>query len=938
MAEEKDNTVYISYASKSKRIYDEIAKHYNVETNSVDHERDSFVHRLYNQLTAEGIPCKLDDVDVQGGSITEFEQAIGNANYVVVVLSDKYFISPHCMYEWDLIHKDAEVKKIYYVYFTGETIRCEDGTEFKGINCPIKDEHKDYYPKVIKPVWEKRYKNLRDELDYTYRELSAVEAYFCNGDINKNKDISSPISKAYLFKKSFESITSILKNVAVIKDTNEGEEKKVVQYIKNKLGWKTNSVSPTLGEKSDERSKLPSAILSKFQKNSFIPRDSDVKNVADLLDMKKVVNITGIGGCGKSTVSILYLVGTQDTESKYKNGFQDRYSCVTDIIINNEDVYKDFCDTFVDERHVVEYVKQRVEDTQPDYYQTFLSILRYLNDCPTEDKPMLLVMDVNETANYAQVKEVIKKFVDICKNWKLLVVSREVLCDDKQDFIDISRVDTIEFSFIKRLFLYYVDKNGFRSKCEAIDDNDLMTIFSKLGNLPVLIRALADFWNAECTVSSILDYLGDGNLSPEIKELQVSSINKEGVKAEIYNQIGNFLSLLCIFKNLPSDLHKNVVRCMMLWDADYYPKKFIQKAVSGTSSMNPVFNQTLSDLENRCLLDSRKDSNDVLEYKMHGLIAQTCREQVFASQKTIIDSNTGKKKVVDNPDYEVNAPCRNFSDYIRNICSNVIGKNGFDKDFLRLIKKRGFLKLIQYKGFDDFYYSWLDSLSGYSSNIDDNISDNPFINDYVNNMVFVKRGQSVYNDFYIGKTQVTQNLWQAVMGFNPSNFTPKIKAINKRGITDTSKFPVEQVSWFDCFAFIMKLNEITHLKFRLPSETEWEYAAGWRKDGGWNKYSGCDNEGLLNKFAWYTENSKNITHEVATRLPNELGIYDMSGNVWEWCQDLYESSGSSRVLRGGSWDDGAYNCRVSIRNSSDPGFRNYSRGLRLALPCSPFPS
>ncbi|MBP5681910.1 MAG: toll/interleukin-1 receptor domain-containing protein [Bacteroidales bacterium] len=264
MAEEKDNTVYISYASKSKRIYDEIAQHYNVETNSVDHERDSFVDMLYKQLTAEGIPCKLDDVDVQGGSITEFEQAIGNANYVVVVLSDKYFISPHCMYEWDLIHKDAEVKKIYYVYFTGETIRCEDGTEFKGINCPIKDEHKDYYPKVIKPVWEKRYKNLRDELDETYRELSAVEAYFCNGDINKNKDISSPISKAYLFKKSFESITSILKNVAVIKDTNEGEEKKVVQYIKNKLGWKTNSVSPTLGAKSDVRSKLPSAILSKF--------------------------------------------------------------------------------------------------------------------------------------------------------------------------------------------------------------------------------------------------------------------------------------------------------------------------------------------------------------------------------------------------------------------------------------------------------------------------------------------------------------------------------------------------------------------------------------------------------------------------------------------------------------------------------------------------
>ena len=672
------------------------------------------------------------------------------------------------------------------------------------------------------------------------------------------------------------------------------------------------------------------------------------------MDKKKVVNITGIGGCGKSTVSILYLVGTQDKESKYTNGFQDRYSCVTDIIINNEkNVYKDFCETFVDERHVVEYVKQRVNDTQPDYYQTFLSILRYLNDCPTEDKPMLLVMDVNETANYAQVKEVIKKFVDICKNWKLLVVSREVLCDDKQDFIDISRVDTIEFSFIKRLFLYYVDKKGFRSKCEAIDDNDLKIIFSKLGNLPVLIRALADFWNAECTVSSILDYLGDGNLSPEIEALQTRSVNKEGVKAEmlqtrsvnkesvkaeIYNQIGNFLSLLCIFKNLPDGLHKNIVRCMMLWDADYYPKMFIQKAVLGNDSMNPVFIQALSELENRCLLDSRKDSNDVLEYKMHGLIAQTCREQVFASHKTIIDSNTGKKKVVDNPDYEVNAPYRDFSDYIRNICSYVCDRKGFDEDFLRLIKNTRFLKLYQYKGFDDFYYSWLDNQSGYSSNIVDNISDNPIINDYVKNMVFVKRGKNVYNDFYIGRTQVTQELWQTVMGFNPSHFTPKEDKIKAQRIADTSKFPVEQVSWFDCLAFIMKLNEKAHLKFRLPSGAEWVYAAGWRKYGGRNMYSGCDYEGLLSKFAWFAKNSKKTTHEVATRQPNELGICDMTGNVWEWCQDLFKSSGSSRVLRGGSWNGNAISCCVSYLYYNDPGNRFNGSGMRLALPCSPFPS
>ena len=137
-----------------------------------------------------------------------------------------------------------------------------------------------------------------------------------------------------------------------------------------------------------------------------------------------------------------------------------------------------------------------------------------------------------------------------------------------------------------------------------------------------------------------------------------------------------------------------------------------------------------------------------------------------------------------------------------------------------LIEKKDFLLLTEFNGFDDFYYYWLDSWSGYSDNITDNISDNPIINDYVNNMIFVSRGENVSKDFYIGKTQVTQELWQTVMGFNPSRFTPKKFDFKKQGITDTSRFPVENVSWFDSLTFIMRLNEMTHLKFRLPSEAE----------------------------------------------------------------------------------------------------------------------
>ena len=183
------------------------------------------------------------------------------------------------------------------------------------------------------------------------------------------------------------------------------------------------------------------------------------------------------------------------------------------------------------------------------------------------------------------------------------------------------------------------------------------------------------------------------------------------------------------------------------------------------------------------------------------------------------------------------------------------------------------------------------------------------------------------NDYYIGKYEVTQALWQAVMGSNPSEF----KGDN---------LPVEPVSWDDCQDFLSKLNRITGKSFRLPTEAEWEYAArGGNKSRGY-QYSGSNN---LSGVAWYYKNSKRKTHVVGTKLPNELGIYDMSGNVWELCQDLYgeyssslqvnptgANSGSYRVCRGGSFGSVAESCRSSDRDFIEPGIISII-GLRLVL-------
>lgn len=185
------------------------------------------------------------------------------------------------------------------------------------------------------------------------------------------------------------------------------------------------------------------------------------------------------------------------------------------------------------------------------------------------------------------------------------------------------------------------------------------------------------------------------------------------------------------------------------------------------------------------------------------------------------------------------------------------------------------------------------------------------------------------SDYYIGETEVTQELWQAVMGSNPSYFIG-------------SQRPVEQVSWHDCQEFIERLNELTGGNFRLPTEAEWEYAArGGNKSRGYT-YSGSNN---IKKVAWYANNSKSSTHEVKGKLPNELGLYDMSGNVWEWCQDWYGSyseesitnpegsvSGSTRVNRGGGWNYRAVNCRCAGRSLNTPAIAGSNLGMRLALP------
>jgi len=184
--------------------------------------------------------------------------------------------------------------------------------------------------------------------------------------------------------------------------------------------------------------------------------------------------------------------------------------------------------------------------------------------------------------------------------------------------------------------------------------------------------------------------------------------------------------------------------------------------------------------------------------------------------------------------------------------------------------------------------------------------------------------------FYLGVTPVTQQQWVAVMGSNPSHFMG-------------SKNPVEQISWDECQRFLETLNAKfgdRGTKYRLPTEAEWEYAC---RAGSTTRYYFGDDDSALGEYAWYNANSGNTTHPVGEKKPNAWGLYDMHGNVWQWCHDWYggyadsrtddpteSATGSLRVLRGGGWFNGAGCCRSASRGRDGPGVRLSYLGLRVS--------
>ncbi len=220
----------------------------------------------------------------------------------------------------------------------------------------------------------------------------------------------------------------------------------------------------------------------------------------------------------------------------------------------------------------------------------------------------------------------------------------------------------------------------------------------------------------------------------------------------------------------------------------------------------------------------------------------------------------------------------------------------------------------------------------------------PAINAFLENFVLIEAGEFMMGDaeikyaiqhkvslnsFYMQATTVTQEFWEQIMGNNPSH--DKTNRDN----------PLTNISWYDCQEFIKKLNALAAKKYRLPTEAEWEYAARGGKLSKGFEYAGADD---LDEVAWYIGNSEFKIHPVAKKKPNELGLYDMSGNVYEWCHDWHKnysnknqnnpkgpSNGDTKVLRGGCWYYNSMFCQIARRSYLSPDDKGFDIGLRLVL-------
>ena len=894
--------------------------------NTADDELEKPVEELRERLDKENIDYR--DYKVNGKStftyrhpMMDSEEQIGRGDIVVVVFSIKYLNSWHCMYEWyNIVHNSNDYKKRIFPIYLDD----------------IRDRLKD---KI-------RTSKLDKILDKNYDELADKEVEYPDQLTDADKFVLNLGRDA--FKRELHLISKYFHDRSVPKlekfDYDEllNQIKSRIDELNSTSNYQHNDSSFTESEQTQVTS-LP--ILSFDTRKDIVPRPIEAKEIMRLFEHNQIVNLIGVGGCGKTTI----------TES-FVNIYSDAFNQKTGLFIN----YYYYREISVTYSKIFNIGYHAIGDDVPTSISfnidemTYAVIIDKLEMYPKDgNKFNLLIIDINEHADYDIIENALDNLRDNqrLKNWKILVVSREKMKSALVHFDPLKlETDKVDFSVLEDIFNKYLKGDNRYS----FSREQLEKLFLKLGHLPILIEHLAYYLREASEARSfdfIWNYLGDGFEDHKMWFRQ-------------YDKIREFLSLLMCLDSL-DEISQKIVRLLVIWPTEYYSAKLIRQFMSDGDDSNPRFvtavDDCLNTLVDKCVLDSM-DKGNTRCFKIHDIIKDQFYKQIFEdgdveerirsysfytkNVKTLlssgekIDSDSDTSNCISNTPLEIFGigSTKDFAVYEDWLFLRGLAQlKCFDKELSELSYKAYLLKEFYNKSGEEIYnkiygeyknisshliyYRWLKNREEYDHPLppEQTVNGISFILVDFEGVKF--KMIKVSPDYYIAETQVTQELWTKVMGNNPSYFN------EKRLDTDTSQYPVERVSWYDCMDFIIKLNDdkrLRRFKFNLPTSDEWKYAAHSGRIQERFLFCGSDN---IDEVAWYYDNSQGHTHPVITpgKKPNGLGIHGMSGNVWEWCLDFGYGYG---ILCGGSWHDDVRGCCVSYHGGyfrddpmNDTGFR-----------------
>ena len=646
-------------------------------------------------------------------------------------------------------------------------------------------------------------------------------------------------------------------------------------------------------------------VTTSNEKKVFFGRRQFVENLHRRFfeQGQNCINVVAKGGMGKTSIAYIYV---RDYGKEYKK---------IQFVVCNDDILSDFNDELRKRICKVDYYRSKFppqevflprEFKDEDREKLKQTVRDNINDVLSDaDKSSknLLVIDVNIDKDGLQSIYMPQGVKD---KWHILYLSREYVNGTLKLPLYNFKDQDDDFDGAKGLFEHIYKRKKF-------EKNQLEELFDSIYYHPLLIEQLAQYGNDyefdKCDEFSRV--IAEG--STEITEnFSPYTINYKGKDYDIMRYVNKFFNI----RRYSAD-EQYVIKHFASWEYDFIPFGVIDDLLNLESKrLRKIFN----DLVDKVIF---LKSNETDSYRIHGLLKEKLRDDI---------------KKYDG-----------FGDYFDNV-RDVIANDAVDENVQKCIKC-----------VDYVYFPWLMRQPHTSLPPEQTDKDGyTFVNIPVENYGEIKmmkvRGGSFMmggdfekpihkvfvDDFYIGETQVTQSLWMSVM---------KDSKLEKRSsFKYGGQYPVESVSWYDCIAFIMKLNEKTGMCFRFPTEAEWEYAARGGENRCTFQFSGSKE---LSDVAWYGfyDDKEKTTMPVKLKLPNALGIYDMSGNVFEWCEDWYDkdyyqkckddtelcnnpqgpASGASRVLRGGSWSHSTDFCRVSYRYNGVPYLRYDDRGFRLLL-------